>query len=277
MNKIKAFFKNILVRNLIIIGILSLILIYVTECSLRTSTRLGESMLVPDFTGLTEIDVQRLCEQRGLNYQIKDTAFVKNMPKKAIIDQQPMAESSVKKGRTIYLTINSDKPPMVTLQDLTNSVERQAMKILENDGFIVDPDSEYEPDPALGWVLKVKVDDEEVEWGTKLPKGTRITLVLGNGSSEGEIYAPNLFSKEYKLTLSLLHMQGRVLGDIDSTELNGSLEGAMIYRQHPYAGQQIKPSDPINIWICDSSTFNDIYRHNPPQQIENTDSTTTNN
>lgn len=258
-----------------VIGILGIIILYVTECQLRKSTHLGESILVPDFTGLMEADVQRLCEQQSLNFVIKDTAYVKKIPKKAIVDQQPMPESRVKKGRTIYLTINSDKPPMVPLQDLTNAVERQAIKILENDGFIVDPDAEYEPDPGLGWVLKVKVEGKEIEWGSKLPKGTRVTLVLGDGSADGKgLVAPNLFGKEYNLGMSFLRLQRRVLGDVDSSELNGKLESALIYRQHPKAGQAIKPSDPINIWICDSATFNDLYRHNPPTYFEQ-DSTDT--
>ena len=261
MNKIKAFFKNILVRNLLIIGVLGLLVLYVTECQLRKQTLHGKKITVPDFKGLVEADVKRMCEQRGLNYVINDTAFTKKLPKRAIVDQLPAGESMVKPGRTIYLTINSDKPPMIELKDLTNQMERSAIRILENAGFVVDPDSEYEPDPGLDWVLKVKVEDDEVEWGSKLPKGTKVTLVLGDGSSgPGGLKAPDLLGREYRLMLSFLHMQNRIIGDIDSTELNDKIETAVIFKQTPRPGVNIKPNEPIHIWICDSFTFNDMYR-----------------
>ncbi|MFY0672725.1 MAG: PASTA domain-containing protein [Bacteroidia bacterium] len=261
MNKIKAFFKNILVRNLLVIGFLGVLILFVTECQLRKQTLNGEKITVPDFKGLVEADVKRMCEQRGLNYVINDTAFTKKLPKRAIVDQLPAGESMVKPGRTIYLTINSDKPPMITLKDLSNQMERGAIRILENAGFVVDPDSEYEPDPGLDWVLKIKVDDKEVDWETKLPKGTKVTLVLGDGSSDGRpLTAPDLMEMDYSLALSMLHMQNRLIGDIDSTELNDKIATAKIYKQDPRPGVIIKPNEPIHIWICDSITFNDLYR-----------------
>ncbi|MGB0430512.1 MAG: PASTA domain-containing protein [Bacteroidia bacterium] len=274
MDKIKAFFKNIFVKNLIIIGILGILVLWVTECQLRRQTLNGVKIQVPDFTGLDESDVQRMCEQRQLNYVVKDTAFIKKMLKRTMVDQMPEAESWVKPGRTIYLTINSDKPPMVKLQDLTSLQERGAIRILQNDGFMVDPDSEYEPDPGLDWVLKVKVNDEEIEWGSKLPKGTTITLVLGDGSTDGgPIKAPNLLGRDFNLIPNFMYMQNKILGDVDSTELNGPLSIAKVYRQDPRPGIKIKPSDPIHIWICDSFTYNDIYKFNIDQFSEPKDTT----
>jgi beta-lactam-binding protein with PASTA domain len=274
VNKIKAFFKNIFVRNLLIIGVLGVLILYVTECQLRTQTLHGKKITVPDFKGLVEADVKRMCEQRGLNYVIKDTAYTKKLPKKAIVDQLPAGESMVKPGRTIYLTINSDKPPMIELKELTNQMERSAIRILENAGFVVDPDSEYEPDPGLDWVLKIKVDGEEVEWGTKLPKGTKVTLVLGDGSSDGRgLTAPDLLDMDYKIAISMLHMQNRLIGDIDSTELNDNIKTAKIYRQDPLPGVKIKPNEPIHIWICDSTTFKEFYRDKIRTYREQNDTT----
>jgi beta-lactam-binding protein with PASTA domain len=173
-----------------------------------------------------------------------------------MIDQQPSPLSQVKKGRTIYLTVNSDKPPMVKLKDLSQSVERQAIKILENAGFSVNPDSKYEPDPAEGWVLRVEVNGKPVDWGTTLPKGTKLTLVLGDGSENADgLKAADYVGMDYHLCIAALKMHRRILGRVDSTELTGPLSLAKVYKQVPGAGEKIKPSDPISIWITDPETF----------------------
>ncbi|MBI1182755.1 PASTA domain-containing protein [bacterium] len=274
MHRIKAFFKNILVKTLIFIGVLTAIILWITDCSLKKSTCLGCEITVPDFTGLMESDVQKVCTERGLKYQIKDTAYVKKLPKRCMVDQIPPFESKVKEGRTIYLTINSDKPPMAKLKDLSGSVERQAIKILENAGFVVNPDSKYEPDPAEGWVLKVEADGEEVEWGSRLPKGTVVTLVLGDGSKTGEpLRAPDYRGVEFKNIRRVMSMHHRVMGKVDSTLLIGPSSQAVIYKQDPAPHEKIKPSDPINIWIIDESTFNTDYA--PFLETEHPDSTDT--
>jgi len=221
---------------------------------------LGCQITVPDFSGLSEADAEKMCQERGLVYQIKDTAYVKKMPKRSIVDQIPPMNSKVKKGRTIYFTINSDKPPLATLQNLSQSLEGPARKILENDGFIVELDARYEPDPAEERVIKVEANGEEVKWGTRIPKGTRLTLVLGDGSNTGDpLKAPEYRGWDFLLVKRQMGMSRRVLGRVDSTSLNGKSSQAIVYDQNPKPGQKIKPSDPIDIWITDPNTFKEVY------------------
>ena len=65
MNKVKAFFKNILVRNLIFITLLGFIILWVTDFSLKKTTCLGCQITVPDFSGLSETDVEKLRDHVG--------------------------------------------------------------------------------------------------------------------------------------------------------------------------------------------------------------------
>ena len=258
MHRLKAFFKNIFVRNLIIIVGLFFIILWVVNIYLKQSTCLGCQISVPDFKGLTEGDVKELCEAKKLDYVIRDTAYEKDLPKMAIVDQMPRALSMVKEGRTIYLTINSPTIPMVKLKNVEDMPARQATKFLENDGFVIDPDWEYQPDIMLDWVLKAKHKGEEVEWGTKLPKGAQLTFVVGNGQKT-DLKGPQLEGYEFEFALEYLKFRGLIIGDIDSSRLDEPSAGALVYRVIPDSTQAMKPSDPIDIILMDSFALRQLH------------------
>lgn len=259
MNKIKAFFKNIFVINVLIIGIVSLLGLFGIIQYLDWYTHQGEEITVPDFKGLDLDEVEKLSKSKELQIQIQDTAYSGKMAKNAVLGQQPEADSKVKRGRTIYLTINASEAPKVPIKNLTDIPARQAVRILMNDGFKVDPEFEYVPNPALDWVQAVKFRDEEIEWGTRLEKGSKLVLVVGDGSDGEGLSAPLCVGYDFETMKQLLKLKRRVLGTVDSTDVTESINSAIVYRQEPAPFEKMKPSDPINIWLCDTSTFNMFY------------------
>lgn len=263
MHIIKAFFKNVFVRNVILAVIVFFLLLWGINLYLKSSTCLGCQISVPDFKGLSEAEVKELCELKELRYVIRDTDYVKEVPRNAIVMQQPGAESMVKKGRTIYLSINASSPKLFKIkeEELKDKPARQATKYLENNGFIIDPDWEYVPNLTLDWVLEIKYKDEVVEWGTKLPKGAELTLVVGNGNTSGkELHGPDWIGHMYADVKYLFAMQGRIEGKLDTTELRGSpLEASIIYKVLPDTNTIVKPSEPIDIFVMDSFAFRNVY------------------
>lgn len=257
MHRIKAFFTNRLVLNLAVIGVLTLLIIWGLSMCLSRTTCHGCQITVPDFTGMSRLEAEEMCKKRELQFEVRKVGYSEEFPKNSIIDQLPKGESKVKKGRTIYFTINSAETPMVALDDIAGNPARQAEKILLNAGFEIEEEYEYEPDPGENWVLKVKLNGEEIKWGDEIPKGSRLTLVVGNGMDNGEpLRADNLIGQAYdEFLIQRFRLSRRVMGRIDSSEVNGPALGALVYKQNPRPGEIIKPSEPINIWLLDSFAF----------------------
>ena len=101
------------------------------------------------------------------------------MPAGAILEQKPAGGSKVKKGRSIYLTINTGEVPKITIPDIIdNSSFRQAEARLRALGFkLTEPEYiEGEKD----WIYGVKYNGKELTSGEKIPREAVLTLCVGD-------------------------------------------------------------------------------------------------
>ena len=91
----------------------------------------------------------------------------------------------VKRGRIVYLTINTDKEPMITIPDIVdNSSYRQAEAKLKALGFKLTA-----PEMIAGerdWVYGLKFKNRNISAGERIPSESTLTLQVGNGSSTTE-------------------------------------------------------------------------------------------
>lgn len=147
-------------------------------------TRHGDSVEVPDVCGLYYLDADASLAESQMRSLVIDSMYIDTMSPGVVLDQVPRAGSSVKSGRTIYLTINALSPRKVTMPELKNLSYRQAEAIVKGLGLsapqIIYWNSEYKD-----LVLNVMVDGRPVEAGDKLPVTARVVFSVGNG-----MYAP---------------------------------------------------------------------------------------
>lgn len=147
-------------------------------------TRHGDSVEVPDVCGLYYLDADASLAESQMRSLVIDSMYIDTMSPGVVLDQVPRAGSSVKSGRTVYLTINALSPRKVTMPELKNLSYRQAEAIVKGLGLsapqIIYWNSEYKD-----LVLNVMVDGRPVEAGDKLPVTARVVFSVGNG-----MYAP---------------------------------------------------------------------------------------
>lgn len=263
MHKIKVFFKNPLVRIIIILLLITVIGLWIINMSLHSHTKHGETITVPDFTGMTEAEVKERCEKDKLNYKIDKVDYAAGRPMSSVLDQQPKPDSKVKESRTIYITINSQKVPQKLLANDTlawkkyfESFPQDAENVLRNRGFKVNEEVEFEPDISL-YVLKILYNGEEVVFEDSIPEGAELTLVAGNGSPDGQLKAPKVIGLELDMAKEVLNLNGRILGTIEKDK---SLKGIevqewVVYKQEPLPGVEIKPNEVFNLKITDRAIF----------------------
>ena len=114
---------------------------------------------------------------------VSDSIYVRDREGGIILDVNPPAGSKVKEGRTIYITINTNNIPLVSLPDvIDNSSARQARALMSATGFKL-TENELRPGERDG-VYGVKYNDRELLLGEKVPIGATLTLMVGSGEKE---------------------------------------------------------------------------------------------
>lgn len=187
--------KPILWNLTLIVGLLAslAILAYV---ALSVGTRHGMRLTVPNFTGLALKDAQYFAQQRGLNLIINDSLFVPAYPGGMVLEQLPKGGVAVKKGRKIYITINSFAQKKLPMPYVAGRSLRQAKNMLEGAGFGIDS-LVYVEDMATNYVLAQYFEGQEVtaESNLKVEKGRGVTLRVGVSPDQNSTTVPRLIGR----------------------------------------------------------------------------------
>jgi beta-lactam-binding protein with PASTA domain len=241
-------FLKALFFNLFLIGIAMYLLVWVASQALSVYTRHGQSLTLPNLKGLKMEDAEALLAQKKLRYMITDTVFVDNMPKLAVVEQNPAPNSKVKEGRIIYLSINSDASATVLMPNLINSSLRYAETVLNGMGLKVGTVT-YQPDIAQNAILDQLWRGQSMQPGMKLPKGASIDLIVGDGSAGALVPLPNL--KGLNLTDATNVLKSSLL-QIGTVVYEGPIKDssrAVVQRQNPpfMEGGTIKGGEFVDI------------------------------
>ena len=177
------FKKHPIIKTLVQMVIVFFLLIAITLYGLKLYTRHGKAVLVPDVKAMALPDALRILDREGFRYDIIDSLFVDEAVPGTIVEQTPAGGSKVKEGRIVYLSINAYSPRMITCPKVADMSMRQALSTLESRGLtdikVQEVPSEY-PDLALG----LQYRGETLEAGDKIPAGSTVTLLVGNGMPE---------------------------------------------------------------------------------------------
>ncbi len=170
-----AYFRTLLWAFGIIIGLVVILIIW-----LRFYTHHNESIVVPDLRGYSVEEVAQILENKHLRFEVIDSVYIKGKKPGSVIEQIPAAESNVKEGRIIFLSINSMTVKKIPIPDVRDQSTRQAMATLTAMGFnvsqVVEVPSEYKD-----LVVAVVYKGNKILPGQKLPIGANLILNVGDG------------------------------------------------------------------------------------------------
>lgn len=186
---ISVFFKkilgNIVAGNCLGVIVATIILTFGTLFFIDYYTRHGETVEVPNVSGLDEQLAKKKLSALGLEVEVSDTGYVYRAAPFSVLEQSIKPGDIVKPGRTIYLTVNANGPRKIAIPDIAdNCSRREAEDRLRVLGFKLGTTEYVMGDPE--WVVGVKINGKNVSAGTKVSAGTPITLVVGAGGLEEE-------------------------------------------------------------------------------------------
>ena len=188
-----------------------------------------------------------------MKFEIIDSVYVNDIPRGAVVDQEPEPGFRVKENRTIFLTINSNQPEKVALPKLTDVSFRQAQVFAENVGIKIGNIS-YEPSEYNDLVLRVEQDSMEILPGQFILKGSTIDLVVGRSRGNEDTTLPDLTgftTDEAKLLLTNAMLNtGVVIYDKTVITAEDSIN-AVVWRQYPSSlnTKQISLGSTVDLWL----------------------------
>jgi eukaryotic-like serine/threonine-protein kinase len=243
-------FKFITHRNLLInilFGIfITLLLVILFFFGLGYITNHGNYQTVPTVTGKNIDAAKLLLESKGFTVEVSDSIFDISQPKLNVLKQSPEADAVVKKGRTIYLTVNKLLAPTIDMPNLIGLSLKSAQLYLDGLGLKIG-DTTFKPDIAKNSILSQLYNGVEVKQGTKIPVGSYISFVVGSGVGDEEVDVPNLIGLTYADAKSLLGNMNLNIGLpilLDAT-ITDTLK-AFIARQEPAVFIEPIPGQKIN-------------------------------
>ena len=249
----RFFLKHLLIAVSIIVSLFIIALLF-----LRIYTRHGQALSVPDIIGLGIPEADSILAERELRYQIVDSVYNANLTRGTIIDQNPSPEFKVKKGRTIFLTINAFNPEIIRMPNVVGVSLRQATAILQTAGLTIGQLT-YVPDIAVNNVLQQKYNADVIEEGDSIIKGSQIDLVLGRGLSNEKTAAPDLiglFLEQAKERITNRYLNlGAVIYDASFEDAEDSLN-AFVWKQKPEFNEEalMNLGSSVDIWLTSDST-----------------------
>jgi len=234
----KKWIENITRRPLWVnmLAALGVVLLFVLIffATLSWLTGHGKIQRVPSITGQNILAATKTLEAAGFEVVIQDSVFIDTLAKQAVVRQIPEAESIVKNGRAIYLTINRTVAPQVEMPNLAGFSVKSAEMYLISLGLRMGEIS-YRPDIARNAVLEQLLGDRSIAPGTKIPIGTVINFVLGSGEGMGDIEVPQLVGLTFEAGKMMLQTMNINLGAVVAVTPISDSAAAFIIRQSPAA------------------------------------------
>ncbi|NDP19956.1 MAG: PASTA domain-containing protein [Paludibacter sp.] len=246
--------KNILIAIAIIVAIAWIALI-----SVDFYTHHGESEVIPDLRGSYVEEAEVILAKQGLYPLVIDSVYIRGKKLGTIVEQIPPANSTVKRDRPIYLIINSSQVRQVPLPDVSDVSYRQADAMLKSIGLNVS-NVEYTPSEYKDLVSDVKFQGRSILPGTRIPEGSSLVLVVGNGLGEGSVVPAikglSLEAARMEIATAMF-IVGAVNYDVPPSDNEADY---IIYRQRPSAGSSLPAGSRIDIYLSkDKSRMDEVF------------------
>ena len=211
------------------------VIVLVILLSLKSYTRHGESIPLPDFQGLSFEEFKQFIKENQLNYTITDSVYDDTSPKGTIVRQDPYPHSGVKRGRCIYVTVVSSLPESTIMPDVMNLSVREAVSRIYGSNLTISKIN-FVKGFDRNAIQKQLIDDQEVEPGTKLKKFAAVTLVASKGERSEPHKVPNLKGLTKTEAMQRLYQNsfnvGNIVGDDEKSV------GLVVVSQTPAASDK---------------------------------------
>ena len=242
---------NWIIKNLLLAALFVVVVMVGAAVGLRLLTRHGQTVTAPDFTGLGVEEARELASQEQVAVTVVDSVFVNRLPGGVVYRQAPKAGATVKRGRNIFLTINSVVPRKVVMPNLYGYSVTEACAELRNRGLTTGR-LQYVRDIATNNVLGQSCYGREVKAGDLVVAGSPIDLKVGMNGDNNQTLVPNLVGMRMVMAQDALLDRylnvGRVRYDSAIRSYADSVS-ALVYKQSDPAGTSRTLGSRVDLYL----------------------------
>lgn len=174
--------------------------------NLTTSTnKTSDEIVLPNFVGkIYASDIESNSEYADLTFEIT----YGNVPSKQpgeVLRQTPAAGMTVKKGKTVSLTVNGEAEQVV-VEDVKGYKQQDAYDALKALNLSPKIQAVADDDTAVGYVVKT-----DPAAGSTVSTGTTVTIYVSSGPSTESAVIPNIVGYQYSTAKEELEAAGFVV------------------------------------------------------------------
>ena len=201
-NIIKGIVAAVIVVALVVGGIFGWQ--YLQKLTASTNTT-SDEVVLPNFVGrIYASDIEGNSEYADLTFEIT----YGNVPSKQpgeVLRQTPAAGMTVKKGKTVSLTVNGEAEQIV-VEDVKGYKQQDAYDALKALNLSPKIQAVADDDTAVGYVVKT-----DPAAGSTVSTGTTVTIYVSSGPSTESAVIPNIVGYQYSTAKEELDAAGFVV------------------------------------------------------------------
>lgn len=252
-------------KNLILILLFVISMVFIIHFALKWYTHHGEEKVLPDYIGQDLTAVLKSAQQNSFEIVVEDSIFELGTKGGIILDQNPLKNSKVKRGRKVYVTVSKHTPDLIKVSQIPQlygkDFERKKRELSESFSIYASIlDYEYDhgaPDQILRVMYKGNtiISAAGRKDNIEINKGDTLDFILSKNIG-GAITMPDLICKTYSEATFHVETLNLVIGEITKDGLLDDVNGAYIYNQFPTAGENILTGDTIQLFLSTTKPFN---------------------
>ncbi|MEO6489418.1 MAG: PASTA domain-containing protein [Ferruginibacter sp.] len=218
--------------NILAALLLVFLVIFIFLQFLGVITKHGQHLIVPSVIGKQTTEAIKFLEAKGFEVVIQDSVYTDTADMGIVLKQLPDPNGTVKINRTVFLTVNRFTLPLVDMPSLEGKTLNYGIIILKRSHLKLG-DTTYKPDFMRGSILEQSYDGHKVTFGTKVPWGSSIDLVIAGGLTEQRMMVPSLIGLTVAEARTVLEANGIMLGAIIPDLGITDTSAAFVYKQKP--------------------------------------------
>jgi len=197
---------------------------------------------VPPVAGERLTTAEAILEEHGLRAEVVASRHDDEIPANYVIEQDPIAERSVRRGHTVLLTV-SEGPEWVEggVPDVADLTRQEAEVVLGNVGLKASITERHHDDVPRGYVI-----DQVPEPGDRVQRGNEIALDVSLGPEPRPFELGGFIGKR----------ESRVISELASAELefeivreSADFPEGIVTAQDPAPGREVKPGDTVTLVV----------------------------
>ena len=227
-------------RIVVLVGALVGTYVLFTAATMKVALRARE-VSVPTLVGLEPAEATAASDAAGLTLKVDDSRpFDAKVPLGRIASQDPAAGVAARRGRSVRVWISAGSRSTL-VPKLVGEPERTAQARVQQDGL------------ELATIADIRSSELPADVVVAQDPGpgarnTRVGLLVNRGEQAGGFVMPDLIGVVASAAVDVLRGRGLRVTVVAQQPYPGVPSG-IILRQHPAAGFQITPDQPISLEV----------------------------